>query len=94
MQSAAFASLSESHAIRIYLKASADVLVRRIASDDHSKAQRPSLTGAGSLKEVQTILLEREPTYIALAHHVFETDDLTLETSEAAVSDLIRLAGL
>ncbi len=62
-------------ALRIYLYASAQVLYQRISSDPTSSANRPSLTThGGGLREIEIVLLERDPVYRAVADHVIEVN--------------------
>jgi shikimate kinase len=70
----------------IYLRAPADTLIERLRSTD--PAQRPSLTGAGTLEETPAILAQRDPAYLALADLVIQTEGLTTEET----ADLIAAA--
>lgn len=58
----------------VWLKADARTLARRMQSEQNGGGQRPSLTGAGTLEEVERVLAERLPVYRALA-------DLAVDTS-------------
>ncbi|MFG0286020.1 MAG: shikimate kinase [Phycisphaerales bacterium JB039] len=62
----------------IYLRASADTLRVRLTDGDPN---RPSLTGAGPLVEIEEVLGARDATYRDLATAVIETDGM----DEAAV---------
>jgi len=44
-----------------------------MSSDRNGEAQRPSLTGSGSLMEVEEVLAERVPVYRAVADVVIDT---------------------
>jgi len=72
----------------IYLRARASTLGARIAADAATAEARPSLSGlAGSADEVADVLAAREPTYRAVADHVIDVDDRTVEAlAEAAAS--------
>lgn len=59
----------------VYLRASAAVLRDRLAAT--TLADRPSLTGAGVLEEIEGLLRVRDPIYRALARAVIEVDGLT-----------------
>lgn len=61
----------------IYLRASPATLRARLARADMSN--RPSLTGADPLDEIESVFALRDPTFGALAGMVIETDDLTPE---------------
>lgn len=66
---------SRNDAIAIYLRASAATLRHRLAETD--VAQRPSLTGSGTLEEIDTLLEERDALYRSIADAIITTDDLT-----------------
>ncbi len=69
----------------IWLTASVDTIVRRIAGD----GQRPSLTGTKSFtEEVAEVLARRTPLYQRLAHYVVDTDARTID---AVVAEIERL---
>ncbi|MDF0650184.1 MAG: shikimate kinase [Nitrospira sp.] len=58
-----------------WLTASLSTITERIGED----SQRPSLTGAKSfLDEIQDVLRERTPKYLAAADYVIETDGKTV----------------
>lgn len=61
----------------IYLCASPATLRQNLAKTD--MGQRPSLTGAHPLDEIEVILERRDPMYRALATSTIEVDDLTPE---------------
>jgi shikimate kinase len=72
--------------IRIYLKASPEVLYQRITGDIRSSETRPSLTAmGGGLDEVIHMLEKREPTYEAVADVVLQISDMDLDQVTAAV---------
>ena len=66
----------------VWLKASAEVLWRRIEADRHSAARRPALTGAAGADEVRQLLAAREQYYAELADDSLDTD--TLDVSQTA----------
>ena len=57
----------------VWLKADARTLARRMQSEKNGGGQRPSLTGAGTLEEVERVLAERLPVYRALADLAVDT---------------------
>ncbi len=59
----------------VYLRASASTLRERLSLA--SNADRPTLTGAGTLEEIEGVLERRDPIYLALADEVVEVDGLT-----------------
>jgi shikimate kinase len=69
----------------IWLKASTETIVQRIAGDD----QRPSLTGTQSFTdEVSEVLQRRTPLYERISHHAVDTDDRTIDQVVAEVRSL------
>jgi shikimate kinase len=73
----------------VLLAARPEAIVARMARDEAHGAQRPSLTGAQSVAEVQTVMAEREPVYRRLADLVVDTTEIEADR----VADAIR-AGL
>ena len=72
--------------IRIYLKASAEVLYGRIIGDVRSSQTRPSLTAmGGGLDEDIHMLEQREPTYEAVADVVLDISEMDIVQVTAAV---------
>ena len=63
----------------IWLQASPDTIRRRMQADAGTAANRPSLTGQGSLEEITAVLEERKPLYAGAAHHLIDTDDLNTD---------------
>lgn len=57
----------------IWLKASLPALVERLGKDLQA-AQRPSLTGANPVQEIEQIMKERESLYCEAAHHIVDGD--------------------
>jgi len=90
MQPAARQAVERADALRVYLKASPQVLAQRIEADAQSGGLRPSLTGnaagAGAIDEVRLVLAEREPVYRAVADKVLDVSTLTLDQ---AVAELV-----
>lgn len=72
----------------IWLQASPDTIRRRMQADAGTAANRPSLTGQGSLEEIGAVLAEREPLYAKAAHHLLATDDLV---TDAVVEKIIAM---
>ena len=63
----------------IWLRAPPATIQRRMQYDDRTSASRPSLTGQGSLEEINTVLRERDAVYARAAHHSLDTDALSIE---------------
>ena len=71
----------------IWLRASPDAIRKRMQADTGSAANRPPLTGQGSLEEIAAVLDERKPLYAGAAHHLIDTDNLnTYEVVEKIVA--------
>jgi shikimate kinase len=58
----------------VYLRASAQTLRSRLENQTHD---RPSLTGADPLAEIDAVLAQRDPMYLALADTVVGVDGLS-----------------
>jgi shikimate kinase len=71
----------DDRAIVIYLRAQPDALRRRLQEIDN--ADRPSLTGAGMLEEIDAVFARRDPLYRSLADAIISTDDLTIDETLA-----------
>ncbi len=63
----------------IWLQASPHKISQRMQADAGTAANRPSLTGQGSLEEIAAVLAEREPLYAGAAHHLIDTNDLNTD---------------
>jgi shikimate kinase len=59
----------------IYLRAEPSTLRSRLQSADN--AHRPSITGAGTLEEIDVLFADRDALYRSIADAVISTDDLT-----------------
>lgn len=68
----------------ILLTASVETIASRISGD----ANRPSLTGKGSVEEIRQVLSERDPLYKAAADIVIATDG---RTPESIAEEMLRL---
>ena len=58
----------------VLLTASAETIWQRMKADPKTLAERPNLTDAGGLAEVQKVLAERREAYAAAAHYEIPTD--------------------
>jgi shikimate kinase len=65
-------AIAEHHVV--WLKASPSTLAARLANDQRSHTQRPSLTGNGLLDEIDQVLAERTPLYQQCATLVVDTE--------------------
>ncbi len=65
----------------VWLKAPPQLIAKRLAGDDKTAFQRPSLTGRDVLDEIETVLSKREPLYHRFA-------DLELETAQRGPEEI------
>ena len=68
-----------------FLKASPEVIRERIKD-----GKRPSLTGKGTLEEVEEVLRERLPVYIAISDFVIDTDHLSPEEVASEIVWIVK----
>jgi shikimate kinase len=71
--------------VAIWLKASPATIVKRLAADPATRAQRPALTARGGEAEVIELLAQREPIYKQCANLEVDTEG----QDPAAVADEI-----
>lgn len=71
----------------VLLEASVSELARRISADQVSASQRPSLTDAGFLGEIEAVLTARQPIYHEAATHRIWTEN---KSPEAIAEEIIR----
>ncbi len=72
------------HGKVVWLTADLTVLCERIAKDQYSHAQRPSLTGKDICQELKEVLKERDPLYR-------ETADCVINSGEMVVYDIVEI---
>ncbi|MHC4776819.1 MAG: shikimate kinase, partial [Planctomycetota bacterium] len=70
----------------VYLHCDTGELARRLARDG---GDRPSLTGAGPMEEIQTVLEAREPTYRQLADVVYDVTGVSPEAAAVEIEGLV-----
>jgi shikimate kinase len=63
----------------IWLKADQEVLQSRINHDPRTFASRPSLTGKGTIEELEEIMNIRDPFYEKDAEIQFDTSSMNVE---------------
>ena len=63
--------------ICIWLRAEVATIIKRLAGDDCSQQQRPSLTGMDFQAEVRSLVKQRQPLYDNGSDMSFETDKLS-----------------
>jgi shikimate kinase len=66
----------------VWLRATPETIVRRLADDATTPARRPNLTATGGASEVRALLAARTPVYAAMA-------DVTIDTDERSVDDVV-----
>lgn len=63
----------------VWLRARPETLLQRIEQDPTTGARRPNLTVAGGLSEVQQLVAQREPIYLATSDFQIDVDELSPE---------------
>ena len=66
-------SVLEDRGTFVWLTADARTLAARLENERNESGQRPSLTGAGALDEIDRVLAERLPVYEAVADLAVDT---------------------
>jgi shikimate kinase len=74
----------------IWLTASAPTILARVSGDAATAAQRPALTTAGGLAEIEHMLARRTPLYRQCADHILDTEDKTPAQVAAEILALIE----
>ena len=72
----------------IWLKADSQTLLKRIQEDHGSSTRRPTLTGKGTLEEIEETISEREPFYEKASGIQIDTSALDVE---AVVKDILTV---
>jgi shikimate dehydrogenase len=85
------AQLAKAGAV-VWLRASVETILARVAADPTTAARRPNLTTAGGEAEVRKLLATREPLYRQCATFAIDTD--TLDPDAIAAEILNRLSTL
>ena len=62
----------------IWLRASLETIMARLAADPVTRSQRPNLTSVGGHDEVRQLLEARNPIYDECSHAVIDTDGKTI----------------
>jgi shikimate kinase len=74
----------------VYLRSSAETLNRRLRHD----TQRPLLQVADPRARLHELYAERDPLYLATAHHVIETGRQSMSTLVSMVLMQLEMAGV
>jgi shikimate kinase len=72
----------------IWLKADQRTLLKRIQKDQGSSTRRPTLTGKGTLEEIEETISEREPFYEKASEIQVDTSIIDVE---AVVEDILNV---
>jgi len=70
----------------VWLTAEPAVLCARIAGDQYSLLQRPSLTGKDICQELEDVLAERNPLYLETADCIIDTAKTTIDETVQAIA--------
>jgi shikimate kinase len=70
----------------VWLKADQQILLKRIQKDQVSSTRRPTLTGKGTLGEIEETISEREPFYEKASEVQIDTSMMDVE---AVVEDIL-----
>jgi shikimate kinase len=63
----------------IWLRVNPETVRTRMAADPETRIQRPGLTRIGSMDEIETVLLTRQPLYEKAGHLALDTDILGID---------------
>lgn len=74
----------------IWLKVSPQTVRIRMTGDPETLFQRPDLTAVGTMDEIETVLMERQPIYEKAAHLALDTDILDVDTICRKIIEHIR----
>ena len=80
----------KAHGVFVWLSARPEAIVGRMVRDEDRGTERPSLTGEPLIKEMQTVMDEREPLYRQLADIVIDTTGIPVEGVVEAIRTALR----
>jgi len=69
----------------VWLRASVQTIERQIAADPATRDRRPNLTADGGRREIDSLLVVREPLYRETASVTVDVDDRTVDEIVAAI---------
>ena len=69
----------ERNGLIIWLKADREVLQKRMSQDPRTNASRPTLTGKGTVEELEELVVQRDPLYGKASKIQFDTSGLNVE---------------
>jgi len=74
----------------IWLKADRQTLLKRIQKDQASRIRRPTLTGKGTLKEIEETLSQREPFYEGASEIQIDTSMLAADAVVESILTVLK----
>ncbi len=77
----------------IWLKADPETLLKRMQRDSRNLLQRPSLTGKGTLEELEEVLTFRNPHYEKASSIQLDTSTLNVEMVLEALLSILQKRG-
>ena len=77
----------------VLLRASAEAIWQRMKADPKTAVERPNLTDAGGLAEVEAVLAERRPVYEAACHYAIPTDRFSPEETAGRILAWLKAEG-
>ena len=75
----------KANGVFVWLSTRPEAIAARMAKDAAHGAERPSLTGAPSVSEIQDVMTEREPLYRRLADIVVDTTEIGVDRVAEAI---------
>ena len=82
------AKLVKENTLCIYLRTSVDTLVERLTDE---ASGRPLLASDSDLRtRIETLMAKRASTYEATAHHIIDTDGLSIDTIAGKVVHILK----
>ncbi len=78
----------------VWLNASAETIRERLIRDKAGLANRPALTGAGTLEEIGPVMEERNAAYRAAADLVIDVSSRTVETLAREIAGIEKSGGV
>jgi shikimate kinase len=77
----------------ILLTAEAETIWQRMQADPKTAAERPDLTQSGGLAEVQRVLADRRPKYLAACDYAIPTDRFSPDETAGRILAWLKAAG-
>lgn len=71
----------------VWLRASLDILLKRIETDPSTTNRRPNLTPLGGRAEIENLLAQREPLYRECAHFMLDVEHGSPEALAQTIAD-------